>query len=46
MQADPANIGYPESIVGTELYGRALSAEKMLMSRANCHTMDRHNIRA
>ena len=46
MDASDTALGYPETIVGTELYSRALAAEKMLMSRANCHTMDRDNIRA
>lgn len=46
MRSDDTSLGYPESIVGTELYARALTAEKMLMTRANCHTLDRYNIKA
>jgi hypothetical protein len=46
MRTDDTSLGYPESILGTVLYGRALQAEKMLMTRANCHTLDRYNIKA
>ena len=38
--------GYCSSILGTQWYEKAVSAQQNMMSQSSCHTIDRNNIRA
>lgn len=38
--------GFCSSVIGTEFYRKAMLAKKLLLTRSNCHTLDRDNIRA
>lgn len=40
------NNGYCSSLVGTDMYSKAIQAHHHMMSGSSCHTMDRYNTRA
>lgn len=40
------NGGYCQSMLGTELYQRAVEAHAYMLSQSKCHTRDRYNMRA
>ena len=40
------STGFCSSVIGTEFYQKAVRAEKYVLSRSECHTIDRHNLRA
>ena len=41
-----ASSGYCESVIGTEIYEKAMRAKKLLYKTSNCHTLDRDSMRA
>ena len=38
--------GFCESVIGTEIYQKAVRAKKLLYRESKCHTLDRENMRA
>ena len=38
--------GYCSSVIGTEFYKKAMRANKLILEKSKCHTLDRDNIRA
>ena len=45
LDGDKAS-GYCASTVGTEKYGRAMLAKKIMLENSSCHTLDRENMLA
>ena len=38
--------GFCESVIGTEIYAKAVRAKKLLYTSSKCHTLDREDMRA
>ena len=38
--------GFCESVIGTDIYAKAVSAKKLLYEKSECHTLDREDMRA
>ena len=38
--------GFCESVIGTDIYAKAVSAKKLLYEQSECHTLDREDMRA
>ena len=40
------NLGFCESVIGTETYQKAMQAKATVLSQSECHTLDRDDMRA
>lgn len=38
--------GYCASVIGTEFYKKSTRANKLVLDKSKCHTLDRDNLRA
>lgn len=41
-----SSVGYCESVIGTDVYVKAVEAKKLVYEKSNCHTLDREDLRA